>query len=117
MINFLQVNVGVGRAAQDLALATTVKLNADFLLLSEQNRSGTEPDGWFPDSQGRSAVVVKSQIPVNQVGPHESGLRWTEVPGLRVYSSTGRLLCPASWQETSMPSRGSGAALRMTREG
>lgn len=86
MISFLQVNVGVGRAAQDLAIATATKLNSDFLLLSEQNRSGTEIDGWFPDSQNRSAIVVRGQIPINQFGPHESGFRWTEAPGLRVYS-------------------------------
>jgi hypothetical protein len=65
MISFLQVGVGVGWAAQDLALATAAKLNADFLLLNEQHRSGTEPNGWFPDSQDRSAVVVRDQIPIN----------------------------------------------------
>jgi len=30
MISFLQVNVGVGRAAQDLAIETATKLNSDF---------------------------------------------------------------------------------------
>lgn len=86
MITFLQINVGVGRAAQDLALATADKRKADILLISEQYRSGTEPEGWFPDSNNRAAILVRSQIPINLVGPQENGFRWIEVPGLRVYS-------------------------------
>jgi len=54
--------------------------------MSEQNRSGVEADGWFPDSHYRSSIVVRGNIPINQTGPQESGFRWTEVPGLRVYS-------------------------------
>lgn len=86
MISFLQVNVGVGRAAQDLALATAAKRNIDFLLLSEQHRSDTELDGWFPDSQNKAIIFARSHMPIDQVGPQESGFRWIEVPGLRVYS-------------------------------
>lgn len=86
MMRFLQINAGVGRAAQNLALATAEKLSVDFLILSEQNRSGTEQDGWFADRQGRSAVVARSQTPINLVGPLENGFRSVEAPGVRLYS-------------------------------
>lgn len=86
MISILQINVGVGRAAQDLALATMARAGADLLILSEQNRSCPESDGWYPDASGRSAIVTKGTIPLNQIGDPENGFRWLEFPGVRVYS-------------------------------
>jgi len=86
MIRFLQINVGVGRAAQDLALASATKWGADILIISEQNRNLPEAEGWYSDSSGRSAVVIMGNLTVNGVGPVHQGFRWVELQGLRVYS-------------------------------
>lgn len=86
MISFLQINVGVGRAAQDLALATAIKIGADIVLISEQNKNNSESNGWYSDSTGRSAISFVSSLPQNKVGPMEKNFRWVEVSGLRVYS-------------------------------
>lgn len=86
MIKFLQINVGVRRAAQDLTLGLARRWDVDVLIISEQHRSLQETDGWFADTSNRSAVVVLSGVPVNHVGPQENGFRWIEIPGLRIYS-------------------------------
>lgn len=39
MVRVLQVNVGVGRAAQDLAISTANELSADILIISEQYKT------------------------------------------------------------------------------
>lgn len=49
MINILQINVGVGRAAQDLALATANNSGIDIVILSEQYRNKEEEDGWYSE--------------------------------------------------------------------
>jgi len=86
MISILQINVDVGRAAQDLALATMARVGADLLIISEQNRSYPESDGWYPDASGRLSIVAKGTVPLNQVWNSENGFRWIDVPGARVYS-------------------------------
>jgi len=86
MTRIIQINVGVGRAAQDLSLASAVKWGAEILIISEQNHNRPEADGWYSDSLGRSAVVILGNLPVNRVGPMHQGFRWVEVQGLRVYS-------------------------------
>lgn len=86
MIRILQINVGVRRVAQDLAMASALNWDADLLVVSEQNRSQSEDDGWFADTSNRSAVVVASGVPINHVGQAELGFRWVEFPGFRLYS-------------------------------
>lgn len=86
MTKILQINVGVGRAAQDLALVSVVKWGADILVISEQNHNRPEDEGWFSDAAGRSAVVAISRIPINKVGPLDLGFRWVGFPGFRIYS-------------------------------
>lgn len=57
MNRIIQINVGVGRAAQDLSIASAVKWGAEIIIISEQNHNRPEADGWYSDSLGRSAVV------------------------------------------------------------
>jgi len=86
MTRILQINTGVCRAAQDLALASAFQWEADILVISEQNRNLPESEAWFSDSGGRSAIAVTSKIPVNTIGPSELGFRWVEFPEFRLYS-------------------------------
>lgn len=86
MMRILQINVGVCRAAHDLALASATFWGADIVIISEQNRNGVEADGWYSDSSGRSAVVITGNLPVTRVGPMHQGFRWVEVQGYRFYS-------------------------------
>ncbi|KAL4143949.1 hypothetical protein QTP88_006197 [Uroleucon formosanum] len=92
MTSFLQINVGVGRAAQDLALATASMQGIDIVIISEQNRNRPEEEGWYSDS----AVVALNRIPIFRVGPLEQGFRWIEVPGFRVYSCYCKPNCAIS---------------------
>lgn len=85
MLRFLQINVG-GRAAQALMMRTAEEIGADIILVSEQIYSGEDNEGWFPDSNGRTAVVVTGDVSVQRAGPQEAGFRWVEIDGLRVYS-------------------------------
>lgn len=86
MIRVLQINVGVCRAAQELALATANTKEADVLIISEQHRDRGEDNGWFPDANGRAAIAVLSSISVDAIGQPSSGFRWLEIKGYRIYS-------------------------------
>lgn len=61
MLTFLQINVVVGRAAQDLMMQTAEEVGADIILVSEPNRSGEGADGWYPDSSGRAAIFTNAR--------------------------------------------------------
>jgi len=86
MIKVLQINVGVGRAAQDLALATANNLGIDIIILSEQYRNKEEKDGWYSDACGRSAIVALGSLQVDNIGHTAQGFRWIETNGYRFYS-------------------------------
>jgi len=57
MYRFLQINVGIGRASQDLMKRTAEKIGADVITISEQNRNEGENNAWYSDVTGRAAVV------------------------------------------------------------
>lgn len=59
---------------------------ADFLLLSEQNHSRQESEGWFADSSGRSLIALLSPLPLRLTGTAEDGFRWVETLDMRIYS-------------------------------
>jgi len=86
MISVLQINVGVCRGSQELALATANAKKADVLVICEQYRDRGEDNGWYPDANGRSAIAIVSNIPVDRIGPRSPGFRWLEVRGYRLYS-------------------------------
>lgn len=87
MTRILQINVGVRRAAQDLALGSAARWGADVLVVSEQNRAHpSEADGWYSDESDLAAIAVVGNVSINQVGPVVRGFRWVEFPGFRLYS-------------------------------
>lgn len=86
MIRVLQINVGVCRASQDLALATANEKEADVLIICEQHRDRGEDNRWFPDANGRAAIAVLSNISVDAIGQPSPGFRWLEIKGYRLYS-------------------------------
>jgi len=86
MISFLQINVGVCRSSQGLMLHTARECGADVVLVSEQYRNAEEETGWYSDASNRSAVFVSSNIAVDVVGPLDTGFRWVQISGIRIYS-------------------------------
>jgi len=86
MIRALQINVGVCRAAQDLALVTANARIADVLIISEQYRDKDEEDGWYADAGGRPAIAILGHLQVDAIGPRLQGIRWAELNGCRLYS-------------------------------
>jgi len=86
MIRVLQINVGVCRAAQDLALATAAEKDADVIAFSEQYRDRDEENGWYADASGRAEIVVLSDQHIQIVGPRQQGFRRIQLNGYRLYS-------------------------------
>jgi len=86
MIRVLQINVGVCRAAQDLALASAAEKNIDVIAFSEQYRDRDEENGWYADASGRAAIVVLSSQHIQIIGPSQQGFRWIQLNGYRLYS-------------------------------
>ncbi|KAL4083587.1 hypothetical protein QTP88_028903 [Uroleucon formosanum] len=86
MIRVLQINIGVGRAAQELAMATANRVEVDVLIISGQYPDCGEDTGWYPDSNDRAAIAVLGSISVDKIGPPMPGFRWLEMKGYRLYS-------------------------------
>lgn len=57
MIRILQINLGGGSSAQNLALQTAAELNADIILASEFYKYGRIPDNWYCDPTNKASVM------------------------------------------------------------
>lgn len=86
MIGFLQINVGVSPLAQNFMVETAKEYECDIILVSEQCRNGGEEYGWYNDQSHRAAIYVTKEVAIEAVGPPESGFRWLQIGGIRVYS-------------------------------
>jgi len=86
MIRFLRLNIGVGRAAQDLMVHTARDYGADVVLVSEQYRSLGEDVGWYSDVSGRAAIFVVKDIIIYAIGPADIGFRWIAIKGVCIYN-------------------------------
>lgn len=85
MIRALQINVGVCRVAQDLAIATANEVDADVLIISEPHRDRGEDCSWYADVNNRAAIAIVSGISIDKIGPPLMGFRWLEIKGYRLY--------------------------------
>lgn len=85
MIRFLQINLGGGRSAQDLAVQTAVENNVNIIIASEFYKYRGIPDGWYSDVTSRSAVVTSTPLPVDDFGAG-NGFSWLKTGDLQVYS-------------------------------
>lgn len=81
-----QINVGGGREAQALALQTAAEQGADYILISEYYKYGTQHRDWHCDRSSRCAIVPLSNIPEDEVGTGEDGFVWVTTCGSRLYS-------------------------------
>lgn len=87
MISFVQINVGGGRAAQNLALQIAAEQGADFLILSEYYKYSFAHLDWYCDRSGRVAIAPLTNAPMDDVGgATEDGFVWVTVEGTRIYS-------------------------------
>lgn len=88
MINILQINVGVCRAAQALALATAGEMCVDIIIFSEPYRCRTEEEGWFSDVGAKAAVVVfNPEVQIRAIGPMDNaGFRWVRIGDITWYA-------------------------------
>ena len=57
-LNFLQINLGRGREAQDLMVQKATEENTDILLISEPYRKPLS-QAWYEDSSKHAAIMKK----------------------------------------------------------
>jgi len=88
MIRVLQINVGVCKVAQDLALTTASSMGIDVLILSEPYRCGSETEGWFSDTNAKATILVSNpKLQLQQIGPKKNaGFRWVILENLTIYA-------------------------------
>lgn len=86
MIRFRQINIVVWKATQVLAIATANEIDADVLIISDQNRNRGEDYGWYPDANNRAAIAVIRDITIDKICPQSPNFRWLEIKGYSLYS-------------------------------
>jgi len=88
MIRCLQINVGVCRVAQDLALATAANMGINVVVFSEPYCCDSEADGWFTDIDARAAILVfNPRLQIQEIGQKDNtGFRWVKVEDITVYA-------------------------------
>jgi len=87
MIRILQINIGEGRAAHDLMLATAAQMEVDILAVTEPNKAISQHlDRWYLDSGSRAALAVLGNLSIDKVGPQVPDFQWVEIKNIRFYS-------------------------------
>lgn len=85
MTRILQINLGGGSSAQNLATQTAAEHSADIIIASEYYKYGRIPDNWYCDTSNRAAVIIASPLPVEDYGA-EDGYAWIKLGDTRIYS-------------------------------
>lgn len=87
MLKFIQINLGSGRGAQNLALQTAAERKADILIISEFYKYERAHERWQCDSSMRAAIAPITNILIDSVGRSDNnGFVWITVAGIRIYS-------------------------------
>lgn len=84
MTKFLQINLNCCKAAQDLMHQSASENDVDFIFVSEYNSLGG--NHWYPDSNGKSAIVCNFNSTVDDTGQSEPGFRWITIGEITLYS-------------------------------
>lgn len=84
MTKFLQINLHCAKVAQDLMCQSATEEEIDFIFVSEYNSRGGRQ--WYPDSNGKAAIVCNSDNVVDDTGQCEHGFRWITVGEITLYS-------------------------------
>lgn len=80
----LQINLHCSRATQDLLHQAIAEQATEYIFVSEFHSLGGH--NWFPDANGKAAIVYNSKFPIDIIGPCEAGFRWIETGGMRLLS-------------------------------
>lgn len=87
MLNILQINLGGGCSAQNLALQTVAERGVDLLLHSEFYKFGKIKEQWYCDQSGRAAIAPITNVAMNEIdGACNIGFVWVTISGISVYS-------------------------------
>ena len=85
-MNFLQLNLGRGKEAQNLLMQTARERRADVLLNSEQHK-WSENSAWYQDASRRAEIFLCSpDLSIGDFMETDAGFVWLGVAGVRVYS-------------------------------
>lgn len=86
MIKILQINLGGGCRAQNLALQAVAKNSVGIIVVSEYYKYGTLPHNWYCDPMSRVAITLVSPIAVDEQGAND-GFVWLKLGNVYVFSS------------------------------
>ena len=85
-VEFLQLNLGRGKEAQNRLIQTAREKRADVLLISGQHK-WSENSAWYKDASRRAGILVYStDFSILDFLEIDAGFVWLEVAGVRVYS-------------------------------
>ena len=83
-LNFLPLNLGRGKDAQDLLMQTTRERGADVWLISEQHK-WSKNSAWYQDASRRAGILVCSpDLSVRDFLESDAGFVWVEVACVHV---------------------------------
>lgn len=85
-LNFLQINLGRGREAQDLMVNNARQKNVDIILISEQYKK-MDNKQWYQDSIGKASIYVRnSNLKINKIEENNENFVTIHCQGMRIYS-------------------------------
>lgn len=86
MIKILQVNLGIGRNAQDLMIQKLLESNTDIALVSEPYKT-LDSLIWFEDATKRAAIqILDNSVNITEVSEENEGFVFVTLNGIRIYS-------------------------------
>lgn len=85
-MNFLQINLGRGKQAQDLLMQVAREKDIDILLICEQYKKPSSAI-WYQDKTSRAAIVgCSDKVRFSNFYETDKGYVWVETGKVRIYS-------------------------------